>query len=84
MEGVFLGSVKYPELNAVIDRLAKKYQVNNTTIAMAWLLRHPAKIQVVTGTTNTDRLLDCFKASEITLTRSEWYEIFRSAGNLLP
>lgn len=84
MEGVFLGSEKYPELNAVIDRLAKQYQVHNTTIAMAWLLRHPAKIQVITGTTNTDRLLDCFKASEIMLTRSEWYEIFRSAGNLLP
>ncbi len=84
MEGVFLGSEKYPALNAVIDRLAAQYKVNNSTIAVAWLLRHPAKIQVVTGTTNTDRLLDCIKAAEITLTRSEWYEIFRASGNLLP
>lgn len=83
-EGIFLGSEKYPELNVVIDRLAEQYQVNNTTIAMAWLLRHPAKMQPVTGTMNTGRLLDCVKASDIILTRSEWYEIYRAAGNILP
>jgi predicted oxidoreductase len=83
-EGVFLGSDKFPELNQTIDEIAKKYEVSNTTIATAWLLRHPAKMQPVIGTMNLERLQDCCKASDIYLTREEWYEIYRAAGNVLP
>ena len=83
-EGVFIGSEKYPKLNAVLDRLAEKYGVSATTIAMAWLLRHPAKFQPVTGTMNTGRLLDCIKASEVYLERVEWYELLMAAGYTLP
>lgn len=83
-EGVFLGSDKFPELNKVIDTVAAKYEVTPTTIAIAWLLRHPAKMQPVIGTMNLERLKDCCAAAEITLTREEWYEIFRAAGNVLP
>ncbi|MDF2906161.1 MAG: aldo/keto reductase family oxidoreductase [Herbinix sp.] len=83
-EGVFLNNEKFPVLNAKIDEIAGKYGVTNTTIAIAWLLRHPAHMQPVTGTMNVDRLLDCIKASEIYLSREEWYEIFRAAGNILP
>lgn len=83
-EGVFLGSDKFPELNRKIDEIAEKYGVSNTTIAIAWLLRHPAGMQPVTGTMNIQRLKDCCKASDIRLTREEWYEIFRAAGNVLP
>lgn len=83
-EGVFLGNEKFPELNRAIDEVAEKYGVSNTTIAIAWLLRHPARMQPVTGTMNVQRLKDCCKASEIELTREEWYGIFRAAGNVLP
>jgi predicted oxidoreductase len=83
-EGVFLGNEKFPELNQKMDEIAAKYEVTNTTIAIAWLLRHPAKMQPVIGTMNVDRLKECCKASEIYLTREEWYEIFRAAGNILP
>jgi predicted oxidoreductase len=83
-EGVFLGNEKFPELNQKIDEIAAKYGVSNTTIAIAWLLRHPAKMQPVIGTMNVDRLKDCCKASEIHLTREEWYAIYRGAGNILP
>jgi predicted oxidoreductase len=83
-EGVFLGNEKFPELNQKIDEIAAKYEVSNTTISIAWLLRHPAKMQPVIGTMNLDRLKDCCKASEIDLTREEWYEIYRAAGNILP
>ncbi|PWV98656.1 putative oxidoreductase [Paenibacillus cellulosilyticus] len=83
-EGVFLGSDKFPELNQAIDTVATKYGVSNTTIAIAWLLRHPAKMQPVIGSMNIDRLKDCCKASEIYLTREEWYAIYRAAGNKLP
>lgn len=83
-EGVFLGNEKFPELNQKIDEIAAKYGVTNTTIAIAWLLRHPAQMQPVIGTMNIDRLKDCIKASDIRLTREEWYEIYRAAGNILP
>ena len=83
-EGAFLGSDKFPELNRKLDEIAKKYQVANTTIAVAWLLRHPAQMQPVIGTMNVNRLKDCCKAADIRLTREEWYEIYRAAGNVLP
>ncbi len=83
-EGVFLGSEKFPALNAKIDELAWKYGVSNTTIAMAWLLRHPANMQPVTGTMNIQRLKDCVKATEINLSREEWYAIYLAAGHTLP
>jgi predicted oxidoreductase len=83
-EGVFLGDAKFPKLNAKIDEIAKKYDTSNTAIAMAWLLRHPAKMQPVTGTMNPERLSECAKAADITLTREEWYEIYLAAGNILP
>ncbi len=82
--GVFLNNETFPELNAKIDEIAARYQVSNTTITMAWLLRHPAKMQPVTGTMNEEHLKDCIKATEIRLTREEWYEIYLAAGNNLP
>jgi predicted oxidoreductase len=83
-EGVFLGSDKFPELNQKIDEIAEKYNVTNTTIAIAWLLRHPAHMQPIIGTMNIGRLQDCIKAGDVTLTREEWYAIYRAAGNILP
>jgi predicted oxidoreductase len=83
-EGAFLGNEKFPELNAKIDEIAAKYAVSNTTIAIAWLLRHPARMQPITGTTNPQRLRDCCRAADLSLTRQEWYDIYRAAGNLLP
>lgn len=49
-----------------------------------WLLRYQAKMQVIIGTTNPNRVKNAAKAAEITLTRSEWYEVYRAAGNKLP
>ncbi|HAL74242.1 MAG TPA: aldo/keto reductase, partial [Clostridiales bacterium] len=82
--GTFLDNPDFPELNAKINEIAAAHGVSNTTIALAWLLRHPARIQPVTGTMNVTRLRDCVKAGEITLTREEWYAIYLAAGNKLP
>ncbi|MDR0410574.1 MAG: aldo/keto reductase [Treponema sp.] len=83
-EGVFLGNEKFPALNAKIRETAEKYGVSDITIALAWILRHPAHIQPVTGTMNEKRLADCVKAAEVALTRDEWYALYLSAGNILP
>ena len=82
--GVFLGSEKYPELNHVLNRLAEKYHVSPSAIAIAWVLRYPAKMQAVIGTTKKARVAEAAKAAEIQLTRKEWYEIYLAAGNDLP
>ncbi len=82
--GVFVDNPKFPELNRKLDEIAQKYSVSKNTIVIAWLLRHPAHLMPVTGTTNVTRLLDCIKAADITLTHDEWYEIFLAAGNTLP
>ncbi|MBB6715056.1 aldo/keto reductase [Clostridium gasigenes] len=83
-EGVFLDNDKFPEVNAKINEIAALKGVSNTVIATAWILRHPAKIQTIVGTTNAARLKDICKASDVNLTRQEWYEIYRAAGNKLP
>ncbi|AMH19940.1 aldo-keto reductase family oxidoreductase [Hafnia paralvei ATCC 29927] len=83
-EGVFLGNAKFPELNQKIDEIAARYGVSNTTITTAWILRHPANMQMISGTMSTSRLKQICQACDITLTREEWYEIYRAAGNELP
>lgn len=82
--GVFLGSPDYPELNAVIDRLAAAYDVPAIAIATAWITRHPANMQVVLGTTSPDRVAGAALGSDIPLTRAEWYELARAAGHRVP
>ncbi len=83
-EGAFLGSEKFPELNLAIEEAAEKYGVTSTAIAIAWILRHPARMQPIVGTTNIQRIKDLCKASTITLSREDWYKLYRSAGNKLP
>jgi predicted oxidoreductase len=83
-EGVFLDNDKFPELNRVIDALAADRGVANTAIAIAWILRHPARMQPIVGTTNADRLAAICRASDVNLSREEWYTVYRAAGNVLP
>ena len=84
IRGVFLGSPDYPELNRTLEALAAEKQVTPSAISVAWLLRHPAGFQPVVGTTDPTHLRDLCKASEIELTRPEWYALYRAAGNTLP
>lgn len=83
-QGCFLGSEKYPELNKELQTLAQKYQVSTTTIAAAWILRHPAGIQIITGTASEKRLTEIIAAEKVSLSREEWYRLYLSAGHLLP
>ena len=83
-DGVFLGHPEHAELNAVIDRLAAKYDVAPEAIATAWITRHPAPMQVVLGTTTPQRVTDSAAGSDVPLTRAEWYELFRAAGWIVP
>ena len=82
--GNFVGNEKFQALNQVLDRLAFKYGVTSSTIAISWILRYPAKMQAVVGTTNPKHLREVSQAANFSLTRKEWYEIYLAAGNNLP
>lgn len=82
--GNFVGNEKFQALNQVLDRLAIKYRVTSSTIAISWILRYPAKMQAVVGTTNPNHLREVSQAANFSLTRKEWYEIYLAAGNNLP
>lgn len=83
-KGNFVGNEKFRALNQVLDRLAIKYGVTPSTIAISWILRYPAKMQAVVGTTNPKHLREVSQAGNFSLTRKEWYEIYLAAGNNLP
>ena len=83
-KGNFVGNEKFQALNQVLDRLAFKYGVTPSTIAISWILRYPAKMQAVVGTTNPKHLREVSQAGNFSLTRKEWYEIYLAAGNNLP
>ena len=83
-KGNFVGNEKFQALNQVLDRLAIKYGVTSSTIAVSWILRYPAKMQAVVGTTNPKHLREVSQAANFSLTRKEWYEIYLAAGNNLP
>ncbi len=71
--------------SALVHELANSYGTNPAAIVLAWLLRHPAGIQPVVGTTNRDRLMQCCEADSIELTREEWYSLLeRSQGEGVP
>lgn len=83
-KGNFVGNEKFQALNQVLDRLAIKYGVISSTIAISWILRYSAKMQAVVGTTNPKHLREVSQAANFSLTRKEWYEIYLAAGNNLP
>ncbi|MFD1040443.1 aldo/keto reductase family oxidoreductase [Virgibacillus byunsanensis] len=84
ISGPFVGNEKFPNVNTKLQEIATKKGVTDSAIAIAWILRHPAKIQPIVGTMNPQRLTDIVKASDVELTRQEWYELYLAAGNELP
>ncbi len=81
----FIGDKEnFPELNKRLEELGEKYSVEPISIASAWILRHPANIQLISGSMNPERIRAICKGADITLTREEWYSVYLSAGFRLP
>lgn len=83
-KGCFIGSPEYPELNRVLQELGAAYHATPTQIAAAWILKHPAQMQLVTGTTKPQRLEEIAAATNIHLSREDWYRLYLAAGHILP
>lgn len=84
IKGVFLDNPEFPEINEAMDQMAAKYSVSKTALAVAWLVRIPAMIQVIAGTTSKDRLKEIAQGADLELEREDWYALYRAAGNQLP
>lgn len=82
-EGAFINNDGFPKLNAELQKLADKYNVGKNAIAAAWILRHPANMQMLVGSMNPEHIKDSAKGSDIELTRQEWYDLYLAAGNYL-
>lgn len=83
-EGTFLDNPEYPKLNETLGKYAEKYGVTKSAVAVAWILRHPANMQVLIGTTKARRVEEICRSSQVSLSRQEWYELYTSAGHTLP
>lgn len=84
MEGTFLGNPAFADLNHAIDEVADRYQTSRAAIATAWILRHPANMQMISGSMKTEHLREICHAAEINLTKEEWYRLYMAAGHILP
>ncbi len=83
-EGIFFENERYKELTDTLQSMAESKNTTKMGIIVAWILRHPANMQIITGSTKVERIVEMIKGAEIEISREEWYEIYRSAGNLLP
>ena len=83
-KGCFVDSPEFPELNRVLGELGEKYRVPKTAVAIAWILRHPAKMQAIAGTMNPSHLSDICQATKFELTHNEWYRLYLASGKYLP
>lgn len=83
-EGTFLNNSDYQKLNDVMQKLADEYHVTKSAIAVAWLLRHPACMQPIVGTTSPTHLIESCQATDVELTRQQWYDLYLAGGKPLP
>ena len=83
-EGTFLGSERYAPLNEKLAQIAARHGITPTGLAIAWILRHPAVMQPIVGSTRPDRMQEIARAADVTLSREEWYELYLSTGKTLP
>ena len=83
-QGCFVDHPDYPELNAALAKIGEKYGISKTAVAIAWILRHPAKMQAIAGTMNPEHLKDICDATKAKITHNEWYELYLASGKFLP
>ena len=81
--GTFIGNPNFPKLNETINELSGKYNLTPGGIVTAWILRHPANIQMITGTMNLNHLKEIVDATDVRISREDWYRLYLDAGHIL-
>lgn len=82
--GTFIDNPDFPELNKALEKIAEREGASKTAVAIAWILRHPAKMQAIIGTMNPEHIKDACKATDVNLSHHDWYELYLAAGKYLP
>ena len=82
--GTFIDNPDFPELNKALEKIAEREGASKTAVAIAWILRHPAKMQAIIGTMNPEHVKDACKAADVNLSHHDWYELYLAAGKYLP
>jgi predicted oxidoreductase len=76
---------KVVKTSALVAEMAREKGVAPEAILIAWILRHPARIQAIIGTTRPERIAAASQADSIELDREEWYRLFTAGrGESLP
>ena len=83
-KGCFVDHPDFPEMNRALGEIGEQYGVPKTAVAIAWILRHPARMQAIAGTMNSQHLRDICAAAKVRLTHQEWYRLYLAAGKFLP
>lgn len=84
-EGTFLDNPDYQEFNDCLQEYADQFNVTKSAIVVAWILRHPANMQPIFGTTKCEHLKEMVAGCDIELSREDWYYIYTKAiGRILP
>lgn len=84
IEGTYIGHPDYPELNLALEEVGLKYGITKNGAVAAWIARHPAKMQIIAGTMNTQRLREIAAGMDTPISREDWYRIYTSEGRDLP
>ena len=82
--GPFVGNPRFPEVNAALESVARAHDTTPNAIATAWILFHPAQVQVVLGSMNPERLGQMIDGDDVRLERQEWWDLYASAGHRAP
>jgi predicted oxidoreductase len=84
IEGAFIDNPNYPTINNAMEDVAQKYGITKTALAVAWIARIPAMIQIVSGSTKLNRIKEMCIGANTRIEREDWYKIYKAAGNNLP
>lgn len=82
--GTFIDNPDFPELNKALAEIGEREGVSKTAVAIAWILRHPAKMQAIIGTMNPEHIADACDATKVKLSHHDWYQLYLAAGKYLP
>jgi len=79
LAGGALFSGDHPDIMSALSNVALQNNVDETAVAIAWLLAHPSRILPVLGTNSLDRIKGMSAALDVKMDRQTWYEIYTAA-----
>ena len=83
-EGSFIDHPAYAKLNQSLEEMGQRYGLSKAAMSVAWILRHPAMMQPIAGTTSVTHLQELAKACDVTVSREDWYQLYMASGKPLP